>query len=104
MIVQLYHRHYGQHSLIKECEIVGTFRRYSKKITNTKWWMEPKYEINEELLLSELPKGFLISEPNKTLLTYSEGEIATGLSDLKKFKSWSKYHDSYTLMLIKRKK
>lgn len=96
MKVTLYHRSIGIHSYVKECEIEGTFRRYGKAVDHD-------FEINEERLLKALPKGFLPCEPNKVLVTIEEGGCGTGLSDLKIFRSWSKYYNTYSIGLLKRK-
>ena len=96
MKVTLYHRHFGIHTKIKECEIEGTFRRYGKSIDND-------FEINEDRLIKALPKKFLPCESNKVLITVEEGCVGTGVSNLKMFRPWSKYFNSYSIGLLKRK-
>ena len=96
MKVTLYHRSIGIHSYVKECEIEGTFRRYGKAVDND-------FEINEERLLKALPKDFLPCESNKVLVTIEEGNSGTGVRNLKMFRPWSKYFNSYSIGLLKRK-
>lgn len=104
MKVRLYLRSIGRHQLIKECEIEGTFRRYGRiKKTGNESVRGIEYEINEERLLQALPKKFLIHEPNKNLVFVTEGDCGTGVGDLKIFRSWSKYFNSYSIELVKRK-
>jgi hypothetical protein len=97
MKVILNHRHYGIHTPVKETEIEGKFEDY--------YFGED--QINEDLLLKNLPEGFLPISPSKVLLMVQEvnstGEIIGGKGQrgLSKFRNWAKYFDSYSLELCK---
>lgn len=97
MKVRLYKRHYGVHSLVKECEVEGTFRRYGKKIDGV-----DSYKINEERFLNALPEKFLPIEAKKVLLTVSEEWGSTAISELNVFRPWAKYFDSYSIELVRK--
>jgi len=99
MKVILNRRHYGVHSPIKEAIIDGEFTDYYLG----------EDQINEELLLKNLPEGFLPVSPSKVLLSVQNvssktGDVigATGQRGLKKFKNWAKYFDAYNLELCRK--
>lgn len=96
MKISLYKRHFGRHRLIKEVDVDGTFRKFGKQV-------DDDFHINEERLLNVLPKNFLPCEPNKILLIIEEGNGGTGVRNLKTFKPWAKYFDSYSIGLLKTK-
>lgn len=99
MVIRLNYRHFGRHTLLKEGEIEGTFRRYGKVNSNG------EYTINESRLLKALPKGFLNSDANKTLVLVNDSEYGcTAVGGLELFRNWSKYFDSYSLELVKKNK
>ena len=56
--------------------------------------------INEDLLLRNLPEGFLPVDPSLVLLTVDRGSYSEG-QDASKFRTWEKYFDAYVLELIK---
>ena len=97
MKVILNHRHYGIHTPVKETEIEGKFEDY--------YFGED--QINEDLLLKNLPEGFLPVDPSKVLLSVQtvndKGEIigGTGQRGLKYFRNWEKYFDAYNLELCR---
>ncbi len=103
MIVQLYQRFADRHLHIKECTIEGAFKRYGKLKETKEWWRAGEFEINEELLLASLSKGFLPVEASDVLVTVSEGNAATAVGDLKIFRSWVKTLGGYQINLVKRK-
>jgi hypothetical protein len=99
MKVILYRRHYGIHTPVKETEIDGKFEDYYLG----------EDQINEDLLLKNLPKGFLPVDPSKVLLSVQiindeTGEIVSGRGQrgLKKFRNWAKYFDAYNLELCRK--
>lgn len=91
MYIQLMHRHYGLHEPIKHIEIHCNFSDVC--ITNE--------NINEELLLKNIPNGWLPTEPSKILLTIADKYGSTGQYNLNKFRPWAKYFDAYCLELHK---
>jgi hypothetical protein len=103
MTVQLFQRYVDRHLHIKECVIEGTFKRYGKVKQTKDWWRAGELEINEELLLASLPKGFLPVDASDVLVTVSEGNSGTALNDLKIFRSWVKALGGYQINLVKRK-
>lgn len=92
MFVTLRHRHYGVHKFIKEIEIPCNFDEVYLGEDN----------INEQLLLDNIPKGWLRDKPNQILLMV-EDELGngTGQHNLKIFRNWSKYYDCYSLTISK---
>lgn len=95
MKVQLRHRHYGVHELIKEINIDGRFEDYCDPKTNQ------DYIINEQKLIENLPQDFLPVPPNKILLSVSDDDGGIGQVDLNIFRTWAKYFDSYCIELYK---
>lgn len=91
MYIQLMKRHYGVHSPIKHTQISCDFDDVYKS----------EDHINEELLLANIPEGFLPLEPSKILLTVGDKYGSTGQCGLDRFKNWAKYFDSYVLELHK---
>ncbi len=103
MIIRLFSRHYGKHSFIKECNIIGDFNDY---VISTR--VEPNrcgifYTFDEEKLIQNIPKNFLPVPTKNTLITVSDRTSGTGQSELKHFKNWSKYFDCYCLDLFTEK-
>ena len=90
MKVKLFKRHYGVHDPKKEIEINALF--YEVYIGED--------NIDEKLLLQELPKDFLPCKPREILLTVGDGDGSTGQRGLKRFKNWAKYFDAYVLKLV----
>lgn len=103
MIVQLIQRFPDRHLHIKECLIEGTFKRYGKLKETNECEINGEFKINEELLLTSLPKGFLPVDASNVLVTVSEGNSGTALNDLKIFRSWVRTFNSYQINLVKRK-
>lgn len=91
MYIQLMHRHYGMHEPIKHTEIPCEFSDVYLSEDN----------INEELLLKNIPEGWLPTKPNLILLTVGDKYGSTGQYGLKKFRSWAKYFDAYCLEIHK---
>ena len=97
MKVILNRRHFGVHTPVKEAVIEGEFTDYYLG----------EDQINEDLLLKNLPKGFLPVDPSKVLLSVQNvndaGEVigATGQIGLKIFRNWAKYFDAYNLELCR---
>lgn len=91
MYIQLMHRHYGLHEPIKHTEIPCNFGDVYISEDN----------INEDILLKNIPEGFLPAEPSKILLTVGDRYGTTGQVGLKRFRNWAKYFDSYVLELHK---
>ena len=58
--------------------------------------------INEQLLLDNIPKDFLPDKPNQILLVVEDKSgNGTGQRGLKIFRNWSKYFDCYSLTISK---
>lgn len=91
MYIQLMHRHYGVHKPIKNIEIPCDFSDV----------YIAEDHINEELLLKNIPDGWLPTKPSKILLTVEAEHGVTGQYGLEKFCSWAKYFDAYVLELHK---
>lgn len=91
MYIQLMHRHHGLHSPVKHVEIPCEFSEVYLGDDN----------INEELLLTHIPEGWLPTKPSSILLTVADKYGTTGQRGLKKFLSWAKYFDAYCLELHK---
>lgn len=88
MKIQLRHRHYGVHELIKEIEM-------NENIENV---YLAEDNINEDFLLSLIPNGWLPVDPKYILIMVSDKNGgSTGQRGLTKFRNWSKYYDSYSL-------
>lgn len=90
MYIQLMYRSYGVHQPIKHIEIPCAFSEVYKSEDN----------INEELLLSNIPDGWLPTKPSWILITVVDKSCATGQRNLSLFRNWEKYFDSYVLDLI----
>ena len=91
MYIQLMHRHHGMHKPIKHTEIPCEFSDVYLSEDN----------INEELLLKNIPEGWLPTKPNLILLTVGDKYGSIGQYGLKKFRSWAKYFDAYCLEIHK---
>lgn len=100
MILRLFHRTYGVHSLIDTVEIPYTFGKYVK---GNKF---DGYKIMEDLLLQHIPKDFLRQPPNLTLLSVQDISRtgSEGQRGLTKFRNWSKYYSCYCLELSRPEK
>ena len=91
MYIQLMHRSCGVHSPIKHIEIPCSFYDVYRSENN----------INEELLISNIPEGWLPVKPLRILITVvDENGCGTGQLGLNKFRNWAKYFDSYVLELL----
>jgi hypothetical protein len=90
--IQLNKRHYGIHSALKYLELPNVA-------------FEDIYlgedQINEELLLTNIPDGWLPVPPERILLMVGDSLGSTGQNGLIKFRNWSKYFDSYSLDILK---
>lgn len=95
MTIALYSRGYGMHSLIKSIEIEGEFADYCTPLS------QDNYEIQEQKLLDNIPKGFLPASPNTILLSVESEGIGSGQRNLAIFRPWSKYFASYVIELKK---
>lgn len=91
MFIELNHRHSGIHTPIKYLEISCEFSDIFLGNDN----------INEDLLLKNIPEGWLPEPPNRILLAVGDKYGATGQGGLHKFRSWAKYFDAYCLDLRK---
>lgn len=91
MYIQLMHRSYGVHSPIKHIEIPCEFSEVYLGDD----------DINEELLLTSIPEGWLPTAPKSILLAVADKYGSTGQCKLSKFRSWAKYFDAYCLELHK---
>ena len=90
MYIQLMRRSYGIHTPIKHLEIPCDFSDIYLGENN----------INEDLLLEHIPKGWLQDKPSNVLITVANNNgSTTGQFKLKKFKSWAKYFNAYVVEL-----
>ena len=81
-------RHFGEHKILKEINVDCKFSDVYLG----------EDDINEELLLSVIPKNFLPTEPKNILLVkIDEDGGGTAQRGLNIFKNWSKYYDAYVL-------
>jgi len=94
--VVLHHRHYGIHSYRDECVIP----------VDPKEIYLGRDSINEQLLIDNLPDGFLRCAPRRCLLAiedrsfkYTGGYASTGQDGLSLFLNWAKYFDAYSITL-----
>ena len=93
MYIQLMYRSYGVHRPIKHIEIPCAFSEVYKSENN----------INEELLISNIPEGWLPANPSQILIVVvDENGCGYGQIGLNKFRNWAKYFDSYCLELIEK--
>lgn len=88
MYIQLMHRRYGIHKPIKHIEIPCDFSEV----------YQGQDRINEELLLENIPEGWLPVPPERILLMVANENGGTGQC-CTIFHSWAKYFDSYSLEL-----
>jgi hypothetical protein len=92
MKIQLFYRSYGIHKPIKEA-------------INIPCRFEDVYlgedRINEQLLIDNIPEGYLQSAQSRVLLVVDDGLNSVGQCGLEKFLNWKKYFDSYVLHLSK---
>lgn len=80
----------------------GRYQRAVKYV-----WIPCRYEhvvlpeggIDESLLLHMLPKGFLPSRPEDTLLSVANEKGSLGLRQLRLFRPWERNFDCYVLEL-----
>lgn len=100
MKVCLRHRHFGVHKAVREVEISGKFEDYLIRDDKDK----SHRVLDEQKILDALPKGFLPQDPEKILLTVSEGNLGMAISVPSLFRSWAKYFDAYVLDLIAKEK
>lgn len=91
MYIQLMHRSLGVHSPIKHIEIPCKFEDVYLGEDN----------INEDLLLENIPEGWLPISPSLILLTVCDKYGGSGQYNLDKFRAWAKYFDAYCLELHK---
>lgn len=84
MKIQLYRRHYGVHTPVREAiEIPCAYTDIYKG----------EDIINEQLLIDNIPVNYLLTKVGHVLL------VANGFGQcgLEKFANWSKYYDAYVL-------
>lgn len=91
MTIELFHRHYGVHHRIKAIEIPLEFESV----------YHGEEDVDEDALLDNMPDGWLPVEPHEILLMVADGNCATGISNLVRFRPWAKYFDSYSLVIKK---
>jgi hypothetical protein len=108
MKIDLCRRHYGVYKTLKTVEITGNLSDYwSREETpnsgNDRFINE---KIEEQKLLSNLPKGFLPVKPERCLITIEDVDengnvIGAHAPDcyLETFRNWGKYFDAYVLCL-----
>lgn len=94
MKINLRHRHYGVHQLIKSIEVEGSFNNYCKADGTD-------YIIKEQNIIDRLPENFLPTNPKNILITIGDNTGSVGQYALDIFKMWGKYFDSYVLELMK---
>ena len=85
-IIQLFHRHYGVHIPVKEaikipCEYTDVYKGEGN--------------INEQLLIDNIPDDYLLCEVGHILL----GADGIGQCGLEKFANWGKHYYSYVLLI-----
>jgi hypothetical protein len=98
MKISLWHRRYGVHSRVKEATIDGSFGDYCTLADE----VYDQYDIDEGKLIESLPEGFLPVTPSQCLLCVEmagSGGTSTGQSDLRIFRPWGKYFNSFSLQL-----
>ncbi len=96
MKIQLTHRHYGVHDLVKEADIPGGLSDYATvKPPSGSPYDGREYTIDEAKLAAALPEGFLLVPVRRVLLGIDD----TAQSGLKVFRDWGKYFDAYMLWL-----
>lgn len=90
MYIQLYRRSYGVHTPIKHIEIPCDFHSVYLSENN----------IDEDLLLSKIPDGWLPIPTQRILMTVGDSNGSTGQYKLSRFCPWGKYFDAYVLELL----
>ena len=96
MKIQLTHRHYGVHDLVKEADIPGVLADYATvKPSDGGPYDGREYVIAEDKLAAALPEGFLPVPVRRVLVGIDD----TAQSGLVKFHDWGKYFDAYMLWL-----
>jgi hypothetical protein len=98
MKIELTHRHYGIHKLVREAEIPGVFSDYATPKPDE--IRDGEYAIDEGKLLAALPEGFLPLPARRVLLAVGDEDGGTGQSGLSQFRDWAKYFDAYMLTLL----
>ena len=91
MYIELSSRHHGVHKALKHIEIPCNFEDVYKGMDR----------INEELLLKNIPDGWLPVHPSRILLTVGNESGSTGQCTNGVFRTWGKYFDAYVLDLLK---
>lgn len=108
MTVTLNYRRAGVHMPARTSIDIPRSRRYYVKKIKTPGNVRGEYDfgVNEERLLSALPKKFLPTEPKNILVTVttkygSQGidRDFNGTGKLTKFKNWAKYFPAYVIEL-----
>lgn len=84
------YRNYGVHKPIKHIEIPCDFHDI---------YMGEDH-INEELLIQNIPDGWLPCKANQILLTVADEHGSRGQYVNKVFRLWAKYFNCYVLELI----
>lgn len=59
----------------------------------------PGGQIDENLLVNLIPRGWLPAEPREILLTVATAKGSTGLRRLTRFRPWARNFDCYVLEL-----
>lgn len=98
MKVIVSHRTYGAHHKWAEAEIPGEFSDYCTPVDYDDCRTH-NYRINEDLLISNLPKEWNII-PSKTLLSVQFDWGGSGQYNLTKFRDWAKYFSCNVLGLF----
>lgn len=91
MYIQLFHRSLGVHTPIKHLEIDLNLDDVYKGEDN----------IDEALLLTVIPEGWLPVKPSDCLLTVANDNGGSAGQYTEIFRPWAKYFDSYVLELLR---
>lgn len=100
MTVILAFRSLGIHDEVNECVVPGPTADYVTYEIDPVRGKQPV--VNEELLISRLPAGFLPVPAEKVLLVVDDVEddgCSTAVGNTKIFSLWGKYFDAYVLRL-----
>lgn len=89
MTVELFHRHYGIHKRIKAIQIPIEFSKVYRGDD----------DIDEDMLLDNIPDGWLPVDSHEILLMVANGNNANGQSTLVRFRPWAKYFDSFSIVI-----
>ena len=92
MYIQLAHRHYGIHEPIKHLKIPCDFNEVYLGDNN----------INEDLLLKNIPADWLPVPSKAILLAVGNEHGSTGQYNVSQFRPWAKYFDAYSLTIMEK--